>query len=78
MTIVLAGGTGQVGALLRRRAAARGQEVVVLTRSPKEHGELGWDGRTLGAWANAIDGAAAVVNLAGRTVNCRYTKNRRT
>ena len=72
--IVLAGGTGQVGALLRRRAIARGDEVIVLTRHPKESWEIGWDGRTLGAWAAAISGASAVVNLAGRTVNCRYTK----
>lgn len=74
-TIVLAGGTGQIGALLRRRARARGDDVLVLTRHPKESWELAWDGRTLGAWAEAISGASAVVNLAGRTVNCRYTKN---
>lgn len=72
--IVLAGGTGQVGALLRRRAVARGDEVVVLTRRPRETWELGWDGRTLGPWADAISGASAVINLAGRTVNCRYNK----
>ncbi len=34
---------------------------------------LGWDGRTLGDWASEVDGADAVVNLAGRTVSCRYT-----
>jgi uncharacterized protein (TIGR01777 family) len=33
-----------------------------------------WDGRTLGAWAGEIDGADVVINLAGRSVNCRYTK----
>ena len=74
MKIVLAGGTGQVGSLFRRRAVARGDEVVVLTRRPKEAWELAWDGRTLGDWKTAIDGAAVVINLAGRTVNCRYTK----
>ena len=34
---------------------------------------VGWDGRTLGPWAAEVDGADAVVNLAGRTVSCRYT-----
>ena len=34
---------------------------------------VAWDGRTLGAWASEIDGADVVVNLAGRSVNCRYT-----
>jgi len=34
---------------------------------------VGWDGRTLGPWASEIDGADVVINLAGRSVNCRYT-----
>ena len=34
---------------------------------------VGWDGRTVGPWASEVDGADAVVNLAGRTVSCRYT-----
>ena len=73
MKMLLAGGTGQVGALLRRRAIARGDDVVVLTRQPKEAWEIAWDGRTVGDWAQAVDGAGVVVNLAGRSVNCRYT-----
>lgn len=75
MKIVIAGGTGQVGALLRRRAEARGDEVVVLSRRPDLAArEVGWDARTLGPWAQTIDGSDVVINLAGRTVNCRYTK----
>ena len=74
MKIVVAGGTGQVGSLYRRRALARGDEVTILTRSPRGEGELAWDGRTLGPWQSAVDGADVVINLAGRTVNCRYTK----
>ena len=77
MRIVLPGGTGQVGGLLRRALAARGDDVVVLSRRPEQL-EPGvrhvlWDGRTQGAWAEEVDGADAVVNLAGRTVSCRYT-----
>ena len=77
MKVVVPGGTGQVGGILRRALSARGHEVVVLSRHPGrlEPGvrHLGWDGRTMGDWAGEIDGAAAVVNLAGRTVSCRYT-----
>lgn len=78
MKIVIPGGTGQVGGILRRALAARGHEVVVLSRRAEEL-EPGvrhtvWDGRTLGEWAREIDGADAVVNLAGRTVSCRYTE----
>jgi uncharacterized protein (TIGR01777 family) len=57
--------------------AEQGHEVVVLSRHPQrlEPGvrHRTWDGRTLGGWAGELDGADAVVNLAGRTVNCRYT-----
>ncbi|WP_432512354.1 epimerase [Kineococcus sp. SYSU DK001] len=77
MKVVVPGGTGQVGAVLRRALAARGDEVVVLSRRPAvlEAGvrHVVWDGRTVGAWAAELDGADAVVNLAGRTVSCRYT-----
>lgn len=73
MRIVMPGGSGQVGRVLRRGLAARGHEVVVLSRRAGP-GQLGWDGRTLGPWADAIDGADAVINLAGRSVNCRYNE----
>jgi hypothetical protein len=76
--VVIAGGTGQVGGLLRRALQAAGHEVVVLSRhpgAPLEPGvrHVGWDARTLGMWVAEVDGADAVVNLAGRTVSCRYT-----
>jgi uncharacterized protein (TIGR01777 family) len=78
--IVLPGGSGHVGTVLARGLVAAGHEVVVLSRAPMAATwavEL-WDGRTLGDWTRHIDGADAVINLAGRNVNCRYTaENRR-
>ena len=72
MRIVLAGGTGQVGHVLKREFAR--DEVVVIARSEG----LRWDGRTLGDWVQALEGADALINLAGRSVDCRYTPaNRR-
>lgn len=77
MKIVIPGGTGQVGGILRRALGRRGHEVVVLSRQPAELEpgirHLPWDGRSIGEWAAEIDGADAVINLAGRTVSCRYT-----
>lgn len=77
MKIVIPGGTGHVGAVLAKGLTERGHEVVVLsrrTRSPEGGVRfVPWDGRTIGAWAHEIDGADAVINLAGRSVNCRYT-----
>ena len=86
MRYVIAGGSGQVGQILARRWIARGKagrglgatenDVVILCRSKSVPAGrvVSWDGKTLGAWADEIDGADVVVNLAGRTVNCRYTE----
>ncbi|RDG39323.1 TIGR01777 family oxidoreductase [Streptomyces corynorhini] len=73
MKIVIPGGTGQVGSVLKRALTAAGHEVVVLTRRPVRPGEVHWDGRTSGPWAETIDGSDVVINLAGRSVSCRYT-----
>ncbi len=69
MKAVLTGGTGQLGRMLERHWRAAGHDVVVIGRRTSP----AWDGRSLGPWADALDGADLVVNLAGRTVNCRYT-----
>lgn len=75
MKIVIPGGTGQVGAVLERAFLAKGWEVVILSRGGRSGaGVVEWDGRTLGAWTKEIDGCDAVINLAGRSVNCRYTR----
>ena len=74
MKIVIPGGSGQVGTLLARAFAADGHQVVVLSRrpAPAPWQTVGWDGQTVGAWAAELEGADAVINLAGRSVNCRY------
>lgn len=78
--IVLAGGSGFLGHSLAHELMARGYEVIVLTRSPAAGPikQARWDGKTIGDWASYLDGARAVVNLTGKSVNCRYTpENRR-
>ncbi|MDA1050965.1 MAG: TIGR01777 family oxidoreductase [Planctomycetota bacterium] len=79
--IVLAGGSGFLGVVLGKWLSERGFEIVVLSRraTPRAEGRcIQWDGETLGEWANELEGAAALVNLAGRSVNCRYhARNRR-
>jgi uncharacterized protein (TIGR01777 family) len=74
--VILAGGTGFLGKLLARHFASHGVEVVVLSRRA-EVGIPGarvvpWDGCQLGAWAAELEGSNLVVNLCGRSVNCRY------
>ncbi|AYG84427.1 Epimerase family protein [Streptomyces hundungensis] len=74
MKIVIPGGTGQVGTVLDRALTAAGHEVAILTRSPRGEREVAWDGETLGPWADVVDGSDVVINLAGRSVSCRYTE----
>lgn len=80
--VILAGGSGFLGQILRDHFLKQSCEVVVLTRSP--HGSPGasrecpWDGRSLGDWARELDGAHVLINLAGRSVDCRYhARNRK-
>lgn len=80
--IVIFGANGFLGRYLTRYYARRGKEVVAIARSREGWSGDGmfleWDGKTLGPWALALEGAEAVINLAGRSVNCRYTpQNRR-
>jgi uncharacterized protein len=74
MKIVIPGGSGQVGTMLARAFHSDGHDVVVLSRRAhiRPWRVVEWDGVTLGDWQREIDGADVVVNLAGRSVNCRY------
>ncbi|MCO6512587.1 MAG: DUF1731 domain-containing protein [Aridibacter famidurans] len=80
MKIVIPGGSGQVGTVLRRFLESEGHEVYILTRHPDKDDarQITWDGSSRGGWTKSFEGADAVINLAGRSVNCRYTPaNRR-
>lgn len=80
MKIILPGGSGQIGTILAREFQAAGDEVVVLSRSAQATPwrTAKWDASSLGDWQREIDGADVVINLAGRSVNCRYhAANRR-
>src|SRR5262249_1986224 len=85
MKIVLPGGTGQVGTLLAFAFGADGHPAVVPSRNPEpcrlspklEWRVVGWNGETVGDWAAEFDGADVVINLAGRSVNCRYHADNR-
>jgi uncharacterized protein len=80
MKIVIPGGSGQVGQILARYFHARGHTVTVLSRNPRPAPwrVLPWDGVTPGAWIGDLDQSDVCINLAGRSVNCRYTPaNRR-
>jgi len=80
LRIVIPGGSGHVGCTLARHFHEHGHDVVVLSRGTSSFPwrTVHWDGVQAGAWVKDLDGADVVINLAGRSVNCRYTpKNRR-
>jgi len=79
--MILAGGSGFLGGALAKHFRTLGWEIVVLTRHPHERGdgvkEVAWDAHTLGDWQRFVEGADVVINLTGKSVDCRYNaKNR--
>lgn len=72
--VVVAGGNGFLGRNLKLFLEQAGFSVSVLTRNPKTKGDIQWDAKSLGDWAEDLDGSFALINLAGRTVDCRYNE----
>ena len=77
MKIVIPGGSGQVGTVLARHFHEEGHEVVVVSRDAKSARTkaapwrvVEWDGQTLGAWAEELEGSDALINLTGSIVYC--------
>jgi uncharacterized protein len=80
LRIVLPGGGGQVGNILSRYFHAHGHDVVVLARTvtPAPWRVVHWDGANLGHWTSELENVDVLINLAGKSVDCRYTSaNRR-
>ncbi|MET9486031.1 DUF1731 domain-containing protein [Nocardia sp. NPDC006630] len=78
LTVVIAGGTGALGRTLAADLTCRGQRVRILTRHAVPelpYAQFEWDGRTVGEWVTALrnPGRTAVINLAGKLVDCRPT-----
>jgi uncharacterized protein (TIGR01777 family) len=74
LRIVMPGGSGQMGQVLAPYFQERGHHVTVLTRGPytAPWNTVFWDGESIGPWTEHLEGADVCINLAGRSVNCRY------
>ncbi|WP_312902260.1 TIGR01777 family oxidoreductase [Chryseobacterium taichungense] len=72
MKIIVAAGSGFLGKNLETYFTDKGHEVIILTRSSKRSNEYHWDGETLGAWKNLLENTDVLINLAGKSVDCRY------
>jgi len=82
--VVISGGTGFIGRRLAARFLMDGHDVVVLTRLRSVRSASGvasprfvqWDARTLGSWVGSMEGAMAVINLAGESIGARRWSER--
>ena len=80
LRVVIPGGAGHLGRLVAGHLHAKGNAVTVLSRSGSVASwqVLSWDGAHLDDWTQELHGADVLINLAGRSVNCRYNAaNRR-
>jgi len=79
MKIIMPGGSGQVGRVLARHFHSQGHVVTVLSRQPRPAPwrVVAWDGLTPGAWITDLAESEVCINLAGRSVNCRYNSTNR-
>jgi hypothetical protein len=79
LKVVIPGGSGQVGTILARAFHQRGDEVIIFSRGPQRAPwrVAKWDAETPGDWVAELDGADVIINLAGRSVNCRYNAENR-
>lgn len=74
MKIIIAAGTGFLGKNLEKYFTEKENQVYILTRNPKRKNEIYWDAKTLGEWKNLLEGSGVLINLAGKSVDCRYTE----
>ncbi len=72
-TIIIAGGSGFLGQVLESYFQEKSFLVKILTRSPKHENDILWNAKDLGPWTKALEGAEALINLTGKSVDCRYT-----
>ena len=76
--VVIAGGTGHLGSSLADRLIQEGHRVRLLTRKvPNRNSRIShirWDGETPGPWIRDLDGSDVLINLCGKSVDCRYTE----
>lgn len=74
MKNIIAAGTGFLGKNLEKFFVEKGNQVTILTRNPKRNNEIFWDAKSLGDWKMSLENADVLINLTGKSVDCRYTE----
>ncbi|MCX7547901.1 TIGR01777 family oxidoreductase [Xanthomarina sp. F1114] len=73
-TIIIAGGTGFLGQILEKHFSSKGYFIKTLTRKPIKKNDIYWDAKSLGNWTRELENTYALINLTGKSVDCRYTE----
>lgn len=77
--LVIAAGTGFLGQVLVNHFENKFDEIIILTRGKSRVLNtikyINWDAKTLSGWENELENAAVLINLAGKSVDCRYTES---
>ena len=73
-TIVIAGGTGFLGQVLESYFSKKGFAIKILTRHPKKKNHIYWNAKDLDQWTNELEGIEILINLTGKSVDCRYNE----
>jgi len=76
-TIIIAGGSGFLGQVLKNYFSKKDYLVKVLTRNPKLENDIYWNTKDIGEWTKVLENTEALINLTGKSVDCRYTKKNR-
>lgn len=74
MKIIIAGGSGFLGNALEKFFTERQNKVIILTRNPKKKNDVFWDARNIENWANELNNADVLINMTGKSVDCRYNE----
>jgi len=77
-TIIIAGGSGFLGQVLEGYFTSKAYKVNVLTRYPKRKNDIRWNTKDLGPWTKSLESADVLINLTGKSVDCRYTEKNKT
>jgi uncharacterized protein (TIGR01777 family) len=72
-TITIAGGSGFLGQVLEDYFTTKGHTIYILTRTVKRENDVHWNSKDLEDWTKTLEKTDVLINLTGKSVDCRYT-----